>query len=181
MPLSYGGWVRSMEDVKELFRAGFEKVIFNSALLETPDLIRDAVAFAGAQSIVASIDFKKNFLGKTECFAECGKRNTKRTITEYVKYVEELGAGEIFLNSIDRDGMMNGYDYSVIKEVSAITKVPVICCGGAGNLSDMAKAVKESGAHAVAAGSLFVFFGPRKAVLINYPKEDEQRAAGLFE
>ncbi len=179
MPLSYGGGVMSIEAVKRLFRIGFEKVIFNTALTEKPNLIREAVAFAGAQSIVASIDVKKSLLGKVECFSECGKKNLKRSVLEYLNYVEELGVGEILFNSIDNDGTMKGYDYSIIKSVTENSKLPVICCGGAGSLADMEKAVKDCGAHAVAAGSMFVYYGARRAVLINYPSEKEQINAGL--
>ncbi len=180
MPLSYGGGLMDIDSVKKLFRIGFEKLIFNTALLKKPDLIKEAVAFAGSQSIVASIDIKRNIIGKIECYNECGTRCIKTSLIDYLHYAEDLGVGEIILNSIDNDGVMNGYDYSTIKKITANTNLPVICCGGASSLKDMAKAVKECGAHAAAAGSLFVYYGPRKAVLINYPKVEEQEAAGLF-
>lgn len=179
MPLSYGGGVTAMESVERLFRIGFEKVIFNSALPENPDLIREAAGFAGSQSVVASIDVKRSFTGKIDCYTDCGKKNIHRDLVEYLHYVEKLGVGEILINSIDNDGTMRGYDYSVINSVTSNTDLPVICCGGAGQLPDMAKAVNEYGAHAVAAGSMFVFFGPRRAVLINYPSESERIEVGL--
>lgn len=180
MPLSYGGGISSFEDVKRLFRIGFEKLIFNTAVMDNPSLIEEAVSFAGSQSIVASIDVKRDIFGHQYCFVDCGTRNTKIGIVEYVEEVQKLGVGEILLNSIDDDGMMSGYDLETIRRVTGIANVPVICIGGAGSVEDMAKAVKTAGAHAVAAGSLFVFYGPRRAVLINYPTESEQKKAGLF-
>lgn len=179
MPLSYGGGIMNMESVKRLFRIGFEKIIFNTALSEEPSLIKEAVTFAGTQSIVASIDVRTGIFGKNGCYIECGTRKIKMDIVEYLDYVEELGVGEILLQSIDNDGVMKGYDYSTIGVVSSRTKLPVICLGGAGALSDMVKAIREYGAHAVAAGSLFVFYGLRRAVLINYPTVQEQAEAGL--
>lgn len=180
MPLSYGGGIKNLDDVKHLFRIGFEKVIFNTAVAKDPELIRAAVAYAGSQSIVASVDVKKNLIGKIECYIECGTKPIKEKYLNYINTAEALGVGELFLNSIDNDGMMKGYDLSLIKTVVYHTNIPVICCGGAGVLDDFAQAVRDCGAHAVAAGSMFVFYGPRRAVLINYPSEQEQREAGLF-
>lgn len=180
MPLSYGGGIKCLDDVKKLYRIGFEKIIINSSLYTNPDLIREAVQFAGSQSVVASIDYKKNVFGKTECYIECGKKKIDKSVESLIRDAEELGVGEILLNSIDRDGMMNGYDFSTIKNASETTNLPIICCGGASSLADMRKAVVDCGAHAAAAGSFFVFFGPRRAVLINYPSEKEQKMAGLY-
>lgn len=180
MPLSYGGRVRTIESVKKLFRIGFEKIIFNTALIEKPDLIKEAVDYAGSQSIVASVDIKRNITGKTRCYTNCGKKSIQMEIVSYLHHIESLGVGEILINSINNDGMMTGYDLETISDVCHNTKLPVICCGGAGSLKDMARAVKDSGAHAAAAGSMFVFYGPRKAVLINYPGDREQKEAGLY-
>ncbi|RKM57892.1 imidazole glycerol phosphate synthase subunit HisF [Butyrivibrio sp. CB08] len=180
MPLSYGGGIMDMDEVKKLFRIGFEKLIFNTALYEKPDLIREAVAFAGSQSIVASIDVRRDLFGKTVCYTDHGCKKIKSNIIDYLHQVENLGVGEILLQSIDNDGVMKGYDYSLIGNITSNTILPVICLGGAGNLSDMVKAVNECGAHAVAAGSMFVYYGERKAVLINYPTEQEQAEAGIF-
>lgn len=180
MPLSYGGGIRSLEDAKRLFRIGFEKVIFNTALMEDKELVKETAAFAGSQSVVASIDIKRNFFGGLDCYIDCGTKKAGRGCLEYLEEIEKLDVGEIFLNSIDCDGMMGGYDFSAIKSITEKTNLPVISCGGAGSLADLAKAVKDGGAHAAAAGSLFVYYGPRHAVLINYPTEQEQREAGLF-
>ncbi len=175
MPLSYGGGIKDMEMVKKLFRIGFEKVIFNTAITANPELVREAVRFAGAQSVVASVDYKHDLFGKESCYIECGTHRIKKTVLEQVMEAERLGVGEIFLNSMEKDGTMSGYDYETIREVCRNTKLPVICCGGAKSLEDMNKAVHDCGTQAVAAGSLFVFYGPRRAVLINYPSESEQK------
>lgn len=180
MPLSYGGGIISMEDAIKLFRIGFEKIILNTALFDNPEFVREAVSYAGSQSIVASVDYKKTLFGKQECFVDCGTRSTKSDVARYIRNIEELGVGEILLNSIENDGMMKGYDIDTIRSVTSITNLPVICVGGAGGLEDMKKALKEGRAHAMAAGSMFVFYGPRRAVLINYPTEKEQKEAGLF-
>lgn len=180
MPLAYGGGITSIDDAKKLFRMGFEKLIFNTTLSTNQQLIREVVAYAGSQSVVASIDAKKSLLGREECYIDCGKKNTKKKCVNYLKEIETLGVGEILLNSIDDDGMMRGYNLELIKSVTSNTNLPVIACGGAGNLEDLKAAIKLGGAHAVAAGSIFVFYGPRHAVLINYPKETELKNVGLY-
>ena len=179
MPLSYGGGVNNLEQIKKLFQIGFEKVIINTALYSNPELVRQAVEYAGSQSIVASIDYKKTILGKKICYSVCGSRNEHITPVEMAKRAEELGAGELLINSIDNDGMMSGYDLSMIQGISRKVTVPVIACGGAGGLSDIKSAINE-GADAVAAGSIFVYYGAKKAVLINYPDEQELVTAGIF-
>lgn len=179
MPLSYGGGIRTLEQVKILFQIGFEKIVINTSLVENCDLVKQAVDYAGSQSIVASIDVKTTFLQKQTCFINCGSKNTKITPAELAAKAEKLGVGEIFLNSIDCDGMMKGYDLRLIHEVASNIRVPLIACGGAGSIKDMKKAI-EAGAHAAAAGSIFVYYGAKRAVLVNYPKEDELIEAGLF-
>lgn len=181
MPLAYGGGIKSLDDVKKLYRMGFEKLIFNSTLVTNPELIKQVVEYAGSQSVVASIDVKKSFLGKEQCYIECGRKNIRKDCITYLKEIEKLGVGEIFINSINNDGMMQGYDLRLIKRVVSATNLPVIACGGAGCLDDLNLAIKQAGAHAVAAGSIFVFYGPRKAVLINYPSEEEVKRIGLGE
>jgi cyclase len=179
MPLSYGGGIKTLDEAKQLYRMGFEKLIFNTTLVTSPNLISDVVSYAGSQSVVASIDVKKKIFGEEECFIECGTKSIKKNCVEYLKYIESLGVGEILLNSIDKDGMMNGYNIELIRKVASNTNLPVIACGGAGNLEDLCKAIKQGGAHAVAAGSIFVYFGSRNAVLINYPTENDLKGIGL--
>lgn len=177
MPLCYGGGITSLEDIGTLFRIGFEKVSINAAAVDHPELINDAAKVYGSQSIVGAMDVGKNLFGKAVVRAENGARGTKYSPKEYAKRLEEAGAGEIFLNSITQDGMMAGYDCELIKEVADCVRIPVIACGGAGNLKDCKKAI-DSGASAAAAGSIFVFWGANKAVLINYP--DSAETAELF-
>jgi cyclase len=172
MPLSYGGGVRTLEHVRKILNIGCEKVIINTFALENPDFLVQASRIFGSQSIVAAMDVKKTLFGKHEVFSMRGRRNTGKTAVEYAKTVESLGAGEVFVNAIDRDGVMAGFDIELIKAVSFAVGIPVIACGGAGTLADLQRAVKEGGASAVAAGSMFVFHGPHRAVLINYPEED---------
>lgn len=177
MPLCYGGGINSLEDIGTLFRIGFEKVSINAAAIDHPQLIGEAAKVYGSQSIVGAMDVGKNMFGKAIVKSENGTRSTKYSPKEYAKRLEEAGAGEIFLNSIIRDGMMTGYDCELIREVADCVQVPVIACGGAGNLQDCRRAI-DSGASAAAAGSIFVFWGVNKAVLINYP--DSIETAELF-
>lgn len=180
MPLAYGGGIKSLDDAKRLFRMGFEKLVFNTSLYTDSEMVKSVVDYAGSQSVVASVDVKTNIFGKETCYIECGKKNTGIGVVEYIKRIEKIGIGEIFLNCINNDGMMHGYNTELIRSVSEVTNLPVIACGGAGKLEDFTDAIRNGGAHAVAAGSRFVYFGNRNAVLINYPKEEELKAAGLF-
>ncbi len=175
MPLSYGGGITSVEEVKEILFNGIEKVVVNSAALKQPELISDIANKFGSQSIVVSIDVKKNLLGRYKVFAENGNKNTGLDAVECAVKYEKLGAGEILLNSIDADGTYSGYQINVLRTVSSAVNIPVIACGGAADLEDFNKAVNEGGASAVAAGSMFVFQRPHNAVLISYPSQKELR------
>ncbi len=173
MPFGYGGGITNMQHIEQLFKLGVEKVILNTAAGNDPGLITEAARLYGNQSIVVSIDVKLDLWGKYEVWTSCGQHNTKVNPADYAVKMLELGAGEIFLNSIDRDGTFEGYDLKMIKYVSESIDIPLIASGGAGNLSDFTKAVKQAGASAVAAGSLFVFQGIHHAVLITYPAYNE--------
>lgn len=178
MPLCYGGGVNHFEDIRELFRIGFEKVSINTAAYEHMELIREASAHFGNQSIVGAMDVGTNLFGKKVVKVRRGTKNTKENPVDYARRLEEAGAGEIFLNSITQDGCMQGYDYELIEEITEQVNVPVIACGGAGSLEDCKKAV-DSGASAAAAGSIFVYWGVNKGILINYP--DEEKITRMFE
>jgi imidazole glycerol-phosphate synthase subunit HisF len=173
MPLCYGGAIKSIAEIKEITAVGVEKISINSHAVEAPHFIREAADIFGSSTIVVSIDVKKNFFGKYEVYIHGGKKNTKLDPLKFAMEMNKLGAGELLLNSIDRDGIMNGFDIELIKKISKEVDIPVIACGGAGVLTDLAEAVKEGGASAVAAGSMFVFHGKHKAVLINYPSQRE--------
>ena len=176
MPFAYGGGIRDLGDMRELFHLGVEKVVVNSHALESPSFIRQAVDLFGSQSIVISIDVKKNLFGKYELFIHRTGKTAKRDPFLFLQEMQEAGAGEIFLNSVDRDGTMQGYDLDLIKRVTGASSIPVIASGGAGTVYDIVNAVKGGGASAAAAGSMFVFHGVHKAVLITYPSQDELRS-----
>jgi cyclase len=178
MPLGYGGGIRSLEDMKTLFHLGVEKIAINSYALENPLFIEEAAGLFGSQSIVVSIDAKRNRSGQYEVFVHAGQKGTDFDPVRHAVEMEKLGAGELFLNSIDRDGTMQGYDLELIRLVSKAVRIPVVACGGAGKVQDFVQAVKLGGASAVAAGSLFVFQGPHRAVLISYP--DTQKIQDIF-
>lgn len=173
MPFGYGGGITSLNQIERLFSIGVEKVILNTAAFENPGLVTEAAKIFGNQSIVVSIDYKMNLLGKTEVFIRGGSKNTKQNLLSYAKQKQEQGAGEIFLNAIERDGMCKGYDISTIKQLTSSLEIPLIACGGAGNLTDFKLAVKNGGASAVAAGSFFIYQGIYRAVLITYPNYEE--------
>jgi cyclase len=179
MPLSYGGGLRDLDDIRTVFNLGVEKVIINSYAIENPDFVREASRHYGSQSIVIAIDVRKNLSEKYEVFAQGGKKKTNLHLTEHARKMEKMGAGEIFLNSVDRDGLMEGYDIEMIKRVTEAVSIPVIACGGAGKVSDFGEAVIRGGASAVAAGSMFVFHGKHRAVLITYPSIQELEKALL--
>jgi cyclase len=173
MPICYGGGVSCIEDFHQLFRTGVEKVSINTAAIDNPELITEASDKYGSQSVIVSIDVRKDPLGKYWVYRDRGKNNTRMRVTDWANEVEELGAGEIFLNNVDRDGTYGGYDTTLIRRVTSKLNIPVIACGGARSLEDLSKAVENGGASAVAAGSLFVYWGKKKGILINYPSRDQ--------
>lgn len=168
MPLGYGGGITRLEEVKKLIAAGVEKVILNTSAFENPQLIREVADYAGSQSVVVSIDVKKNIWGKNKVFVQNGSRNTQQDPVTYARQAAAAGAGELMLMNIDREGSFSGYERTLLQEVCAAVDIPVIAAGGAGSLGDFAQAI-QAGASAVAAGSFFVFQRPHNAVLISYP------------
>ena len=181
MPLSYGGGVTTVEQAARLFHIGFEKVILNTALIDRPELVRELAERFGSQSVVASIDVKLDRLRRYRCVVAGGTRATGETPFALAQRAQALGAGEVLLNSVDRDGMMQGYDLKLVKSVADGLTVPLVACGGAHDAADLARVLHEGHAHAAAAGSLFVYFGPLKAVLINVPSEEELCRLGVYQ
>lgn len=173
MPFGVGGGIRTVDEARSLLKVGAEKVCICTAAADNPNLISEIANCFGTQSVMVSVDVKKDFWGKSKVFTRCGSKNIGMTPVEFAKQSEKFGAGEILINSIERDGTMQGYDLELIKEVSSAVSIPVIACGGAGSYSDLKKPLTEAHASAVSAGALFVFHGPRRAVLINYPDEGE--------
>jgi cyclase len=173
MPFAYGGGLHCIDDIRRVFEIGAEKIVLNTAVIKEPNLLMKASDIYGNQSIVASIDVKKNIFGKYRTYILGGRLSTGLDPIEHAVSAEAAGAGEIFLNSINRDGLMGGYDINLIKAVSDAVSIPVIACGGAGKESDFAAAVQKGNASAVAAGSMFVFHGKHRAVLINFPSQEK--------
>jgi len=167
MPVGYGGGINSLDQVERLFKLGVEKVVLNSVLAETPQLIADASRIFGAQSIVASLDFKRDMFGRYRAYSHGGRRKFSEDPLDLLRRWQDLGAGEMVLNSIDRDGMRQGLDLDFIAKASAAVAVPVVAVPAAGEPSHLAAALR-AGASAVGAGSMFVFHGVHQAVLISY-------------
>jgi cyclase len=167
MPMAYGGAIRSMEEAKRVFDAGFEKVVLNSILFHDSAIISGIANLYGAQAVVCSVDVKKNIFGKYKVYSHSGTENTGKAPAEWIRMLEEAGAGEIFLNSIDKDGTWQGYDYDLISMVSGGIGIPLVACGGAGSVNDFEKAI-AAGASAVAAGSMFVYQKKGMGVLISF-------------
>jgi len=172
MPFGYGGGIHDIETANRILKMGSEKIVLNSAARDL-SLIREAADIFGSQSVVVSIDVKRSMRGKSVVYTHSGTINTKLDPVQFAMDVESAGAGEIFLNSIDRDGSMAGYDIPLVKSVTESVNIPVVACGGAGTLTHFQEAILKGGASAVSAGSMFVFHGPHRAVLINYPTQDE--------
>ena len=156
MPLTWGGRIRSIADMRERFRRGADKITLNTAAVENPDLLVEGSRAFGAQAMVVSMDVKRLADGRCEVLTRGGKKSTGLTPTDWAREVERLGAGEIFLNSIDRDGCARGYDLELIKSVVAATSVPVIACGGVGRYEDFVAGIR-AGASAVSAANIFHF------------------------
>lgn len=173
MPFAVGGGIKSIQDIRHVLKAGAEKVVINTHAIENPTFIQEAADIFGSSTIVVSMDVKKNLFGKEQIFTLNGKKSTGYDPVSFAKLMETMGAGEIIVNAIDKDGIMQGYDLPLIKKISDEISIPLVACGGAGNYLHFNEAVNQSHASAVAAGSLFVYYGPRKAVLINYPTQEE--------
>lgn len=173
MPLAYGGGIKTVEDIRAVLKIGMEKVVINSALFEDLGFIREAADQFGSATIVASLDVKKNLFGNYELYASGGKVRVKKDPFAFARELEQAGAGELMLQSIDREGTMKGYDLEFISRISEMVNIPVIASGGAGSTEDFGNVVRQAGASAAAAGSLFVFHGKHRAVLISYPDQQE--------
>lgn len=175
MPLGYGGGVKNLKQMIKIIRLGYEKIVVNKLAYHSPELIKKATKVLGSQSVVALIDYKKNDSGKFSVFIDNGKFDTKIHPIEYVRKISNLGVGEIILSSIDREGVNNGYDISLLEKVSKKIKIPLVALGGAGNFNDIKKVFNKTQVSACAAGDIFTFYGPYKSVLINYPTDIKKK------
>ncbi len=173
MPVAYGGGINTIEQASALFYNGVEKVILNSSILVKPELITQIAEQFGSQSIIASIDYKaKRIVGGNKVYSHADVKHRQTEILSFVKLCEKMGAGEILLNCVDRDGTYQGYDSVTLKQIADAVSIPVIACGGASTKDDFIKAM-EHNASAMAAGSMFVFQRPNQAVLISYQSFNE--------
>ncbi len=173
MPLSYGGGVRTTDQVRRIIGLGVEKVAMSAAAIANPALVAEAAEHVGSQSVAVILDVKRNAKGIPEVFVRNGREGTGMDPISCAKLMEQRGAGEIVLNSIDRDGMMQGYDLDLARRVRRAVHVPMTVIGGAGTLDHVRELTSEFGTIGVAAGSLFVFKGKFRAVLISYPTRAE--------
>jgi cyclase len=173
IPLCYGGGVTRLEEFERLFKLGIEKVAVNSSADGDMALVSDAARIFGSQSVVVGIDVRRSLFGRYERYVRSATVNTRVSPIEAARRAELAGAGELLLYCVDRDGTMQGYDIDMTRDVATSVRIPVIACGGAGSLADMAKVIREGKAASAAAGSLFVFHGRHRAVLITYPSEQD--------
>ena len=172
MPVCYGGGVTTVEQMKRLFHHGIEKISLSAAAIHNPELISQAAEQFGSQSVIVTLDIKSAFFKrKYQLVTHRGTERTGKDPIKSAKEMEALGAGELVINNVDRDGMMNGYDIAYLKQIVNAVNIPVIALGGAGSLEDIRKTIQVSGVSAAAAGSMFVFHGRHKAVLISYPSQ----------
>lgn len=177
MPFTVGGGVSTLAQIKHLIQAGAEKVSINAAAVQRPGFIHEASEEFGSSTIVVSMDVKKRRFTGERVFVKNGSSASNFKPVEFAQLMQEKGAGELLVNSIENDGMMDGYDQALIAAVADSVNIPVIACGGAGCVEDLSKVVTEGKASAAAAGSLFVYHGPRRAVLINLPEKETMRAS----
>lgn len=180
MPLAYGGGIRSIEDAKRIFQTGYEKIILNKVFASNHCLAKEIIRLFGSQSIIASVDIKKSFLGGYSVYTNSGKSLVNRNPLEWCLRMEKAGAGEILLSNIDHEGMQNGFDTAIIRQISDNVKIPVIACGGAKDTDDLLAALRNGHADAVSAGSMFVYYGEKKGILINFPSEEQLIEKGVY-
>ena len=173
MPFAVGGGIRSLDDIRAIIGAGAERVVITTAAVEDPSFVERAAREFGTSTIAVCIDVKKKLFSGQRVWSHSGKKAGKYSPLEFAQLMESMGAGELVIQSIERDGMMQGYDLELISQISKSVTIPVIALGGAGNLQHLQQAYREGHASGLAAGSIFVFHGPRRGVLINYPERHE--------
>ena len=177
MPFAYGGGVTTIEQIKTILHIGVEKVIINHHMLKDLSFIRRAADHFGSSTLIGAVDVKKDFWGQYKVYNHVS-RKTSEDVLAWVEKVEAAGVGEIFLNNVDREGTYTGLDINLIDKVNRGISVPLIACGGTSDLNDIGSTISQTSISAIAAGSLFVYQGPHRAVLISYPKKQELE--GLF-
>lgn len=176
MPVCYGGGVKNIEQMRKIYGLGIEKISLSTAVVSQPSILMAASKMFGSQSVVVTIDVKKDIWGRQKVYIKNGKQNTKIDCIEFAKTVQDLGAGELVINSIDNDGLMKGYDLKLLSQIKEHVTIPTVALGGAGELNHIKEAFHLTNIDAVACGSLFVYQGALKGVLINYPTYDKIQA-----
>ena len=171
MPFAYGGGIKKIAQAKKIFDCGIEKVVLNTSVFENPGLVEKIASVYGSQSVVISVDVKTTWYKRKYVFSHSGTKNRRINPIDFASHAEKLGAGELVVNNIDREGTYKGYDLELIKRISETVSIPVVALGGASCLDDFGRAI-NMGASAVAAGSLFVYSGNERGILINYPSQD---------
>jgi len=173
MPFAVGGGIRSLEHIRQIISAGAEKVIISSYAFENPNFIKEAADTFGSSTIAVCMDVKKKLFGKEQVWTLNGSKASGYSPIDFAKLMEEKGAGELIVQSIEKDGLMTGYDIQLIKSISMSVSIPVVALGGAGKIEHFQQAYTEGYANGLAAGSMFVYQGPKQGVLINYPAKGE--------
>ncbi|NQW41863.1 MAG: imidazole glycerol phosphate synthase subunit HisF [Bacteroidetes bacterium] len=172
MPLAYGGGIKNFQQAAKLFELGIEKISLNLSAIENPNLITEITSVYGNQSVIVSIDIKKNLWGKYGIYSHNGTKNTRLLLNEFIKKVESLGAGELLITNIEKEGTWSGFDIDLLKSLTSLAKIPIIIGGGCGNIQHIADAVNTGKASAVAIGSMAVFQKKGMGVLISFPKSE---------
>lgn len=176
MPMCYGGGIKTISQIKQIISLGVEKISISSAALFNPELIQEAVDCVGSQSVVVTLDISKSrFFNKETIFTHNGKKAFPKDLFSFLNQIENHGAGEIIINNINKEGLMQGYDLELVKKISKRTNIPLTFLGGAGSLEDIRSIWNIDSTIGAAAGSIFVFKGKFNAVLINYPSRDEKK------
>jgi cyclase len=172
MPFAVGGGIRTIDNIREILKVGAEKVVISAFAVEQPSFIEQAAFEFGSSTIAVCMNIKKNIWGKYRMYINNGTRSVDMEPVSFAKKMENCGAGEIIVNSIDQDGTMAGYDISIVRSISEAVTIPVVALGGAGKMADFKQVIDDGAASAVAAGSFFIYKGARRAVLISYPGSD---------
>jgi imidazole glycerol-phosphate synthase subunit HisF len=173
MPFSAGGGIRTLEDIRKTIEAGAEKVILNTIAGENPGFIRQAADAFGSSTITVCIDVKNDYFGREKIWIKSGTKPVNISPVEFARQMEDYGAGEIIIQSIDKDGTMTGYNVPLIKKITESVTIPVVALGGAGKLEHLSDLNRLVALNGLAAGSMFVFHGDRRAVLVNYPEREK--------
>ncbi|HEX4877932.1 MAG TPA: AglZ/HisF2 family acetamidino modification protein [Chitinophagaceae bacterium] len=180
MPFSVGGGVDSLEKISSLLKNGAEKAIINSAALDRIDFVKEASDYFGSSTITVCVDIRKNLFGKYQVYSHRQQKALPVPYIDFIRQVQDCGAGEIIIQSVDNDGMMNGYDHRLYETLSKEISIPVVALGGAGDIHDMEKLWNQSSVNSFSAGSVFVYFNKMRGVLINYPKIDRNEFRKKF-